>query len=52
MGTVYTEHKTGKVRRLLLTETQHYLYHRYRPERDELIVLLVWGFARAREPKL
>jgi len=52
MGTVYAEHKSGKVRRILLTKTQHHLYYRYRTERDELTVLMVWGTPKGRGPKL
>ena len=52
LGTVYAEHKTGKVRRVVLPKTQHHLYYRYQPERDELVVLVVWGSPRGRQPKL
>ena len=51
-GSVYATHKTGAVRRILLARTSHHLYFRYRPERDELIVLAVWGAPRERGPKL
>ena len=52
LGTVYTEHKSGKVRRVLLPRTHHLLYYRYRPDRDELVVLAVWGAPKGRGPKL
>ena len=39
LGLVYTAHKSGVVRRVLLTRTSHHLYYRYLPERDELTVL-------------
>lgn len=52
LGAAYTEHKSGKVRRVLLPKTHHHLYYRYRPERDELVVLAVWGSPRGRGPKL
>ena len=51
-GTVYATHKTGAVRRIFLAGTSHHLYFRYRPDRDELIVLAVWGAPRERGPKL
>ncbi len=51
-GVVYATHRTGIVRRLVLTETRHQLYYRYRAERGELVVLAVWGGPREREPKL
>mgnify|MGYP002402213929 CR=1 FL=1 len=52
LGLVYTAHKSGVVRRVLLTRTSHHLYYRYLPERDELTVLAVWGAPRERGPKL
>ena len=52
LGIVYAEHKSGKVRRVLLPKTHHHLYYRYRPDRDELIVLALWGAPRGRGPKL
>lgn len=52
LGSVYTAHKSGVVRKVLLTRTNHHLYYRYLPERDELTVLAVWGAPRERGPKL
>lgn len=52
LGLVYTAHKSGVVRRVLLTRTHHHLYYRYLPNRDELTVLAVWGAPRERGPKL
>ena len=45
-GLVYTTQTSGIVRRVLLTRTSHHLYYRYNAERDELIVLAVWGAPR------
>jgi plasmid stabilization system protein ParE len=52
LGSIYTEHKTATVRRVLLPKTHHHLYYRYRADRDELIVLSVWGSPKERGPKL
>jgi plasmid stabilization system protein ParE len=52
LGLVYTAHKSGVVRKVLLTKTNHHLDYRYLPERDELTVLAVWGAPRERGPKL
>ncbi len=43
LGSVYSEQKTGTVRRVLLPKTHHHLYYRYRADRDELTVLCIWG---------
>jgi len=51
-GIVYARHRTGDVRRLLLAGSAHHLYYRYRSDRDELVVLTVWGAPRERGPKL
>jgi plasmid stabilization system protein ParE len=51
-GVVYGAHKSGVVRRVLLTRTSHHLYYRYQRDREELIVLAVWGAPRGRGPKL
>ena len=51
-GTVYATHRTGIGRRVLLAQTEHHLYYRYRDDRNELIVLVVWGAVRGRSPKL
>lgn len=52
LGVIYTAHKSGVVRRVLLEETHHHLFYRYQPERDELTVLAVWGAPRERGPSL
>ena len=39
-------------RRVLLSRTMKHVYYRYSQERDELIVLAVWGAPRGRGPKL
>lgn len=52
LGLIYVEHKSGVVRRVLLTKTSHHLYYRYNPDREELIVLAVWGAPKERGPKL
>jgi len=52
LGLVYAEHKSGVVRRVLLTRTSHHLYYRYHPDREELVVLAVWGAPKERGPKL
>ena len=52
LGLVYTEHKSGVVRRIFLSKTRHHLYYRYHPDREELVVLAVWGAPKERGPKL
>jgi plasmid stabilization system protein ParE len=52
LGSIYTEHKAGTFRRVLLPKTHHHLYYRYRADRDELTVLSVWGSPKGRGPKL
>jgi len=52
VGIVYARHRSGDVRRLLLSGSAHQLYYRYRRDRDELVVLTVWGAPRGRGPKL
>ena len=51
LGTTYSPHKSGAVRRVLLSGTQKHLYYRYRPDRDELVVLALWGARRGRRSK-
>jgi hypothetical protein len=48
LGLVYTAHKSGVVRRVLLTRTSHRVYYRYLPERDELTVGRVGRSPRTR----
>ncbi len=52
LGVVYTQHRTGAVRRVLLPRTHHHLYYRYQPSRDLLTVLAVWGAPRGCGPRL
>jgi plasmid stabilization system protein ParE len=51
-GIAYATHRTGVIRRILLGGTKHHLYYRYHADRDELLVLSVWGAPRERGPKL
>jgi plasmid stabilization system protein ParE len=51
-GIAYARHRTGDVRRVLLAGSAHHLYYRYRRDRDEIVVLTVWGAPRERGPKL
>jgi plasmid stabilization system protein ParE len=52
LGVVYADHKSGVVRPVLLARTRRHVYFRLRAERDELVVLAVWGAPRAKGPKL
>lgn len=52
LGAIYTAHRSGVIRRVLLTRTHHHLYYRYLPQEEELTVLAVWGAPRERGPKL
>jgi len=52
VGRIYAVHRTGAVRRVVLQKTRHHLYYQYRADRDELVVLVVWGSPRERGPKL
>ena len=52
LGSIYSEHPTGVVRRVLLPRTRHHLYYRYQPRCDELTVLAIWGTPKGRAPKL
>lgn len=51
-GLAYATHRAGVVRRILLGGTKYHLYYRYHADRDELVVLTVWGAVRERGPKL
>lgn len=51
-GTIYAAHHTGVIRRVLLASTKHHLYYRYRADKNEIVVLTVWGAPRERGPKL
>jgi plasmid stabilization system protein ParE len=51
VGPLYARHRLGDVRRLLLASEYH-LYDRYHRDRDELVVLALWGASRGRRPKL
>ena len=52
IGVVYAQHRTGGVRRLLLSGSGYHLYYRYRRDHDLLVVLTVWGAPRERGPTL
>lgn len=52
MGAIYTHHRTGTVRRVLLPRTRHHLYYRYDAERQSITVLCVWGGPRQHPPRL
>jgi plasmid stabilization system protein ParE len=51
LGIVHTAHPSGEIRRLLM-KTEHHLYYRYLADRNEIVVLAVWGATRKRGPKL
>ncbi len=40
------------LRRILLGESQHYLYYSVSPEEDAVEVLALWHTSRGKEPKL
>jgi len=48
------EYRAGPpgVRRLLLTETQFYLYYRYYPAQKRVVILSLWSTRRRRSPSL
>lgn len=50
-GKAYAFTRNGVVRRVLLVQTENHVYCRYRADRDELVVLMVWGAPRARGPR-
>jgi plasmid stabilization system protein ParE len=52
LGSIYAEHASRTVRRVVMPKTRHHLYYRYRADRDELTVLCVWGSKKERGPKL
>jgi plasmid stabilization system protein ParE len=52
IGVAYAAHRRDVVRRLLLPQSEHHLYYRYRAKRGELLVLAVWGAGREKGPKL
>ena len=43
IGIVCAVDRNGNIRRILLSETEYHVYYRYRADRDEIIVLHVWG---------
>jgi plasmid stabilization system protein ParE len=51
-GITCAKHRSGVVRRVLLTRTEYHLYYQFRAERNEIVVLSVWGATRGRGPKL
>lgn len=52
VGVVSEAHRSGDIRRILLLETENYVFYRYRANRNEITVLCVWGVPRARRPRL
>lgn len=52
LGIVYTAHKSGTIRRILLIQSEYHLYYRYVPSRSEIFVVTIWGAARGRGPRL
>ncbi|HEX4417624.1 MAG TPA: type II toxin-antitoxin system RelE/ParE family toxin [Kofleriaceae bacterium] len=51
LGIVFATHKTGVVRRLLLSNTDYHLYYQYRRDRNEIFVLRVHGATRGHQPR-
>lgn len=52
LGLVSKVHRSGDIRRLLLPETENYVFYRYRSNRNEITVIEVWGAPRGRGPRL
>ena len=52
LGIVYTAPGSSTIRRLLLSQSEYHVYYRYIAQRDELIILAIWGAARGHTPKL
>jgi hypothetical protein len=44
--------RRSSIRRLLLPETQQWLYYSIERTTDELLIHTIWGSARRRGPKL
>jgi plasmid stabilization system protein ParE len=51
-GTPYRSSFGRHVRRVLLPQTQQFLYYSVDPARTEILVHIVWGAARRKQPKL
>lgn len=52
VGIVYTAHRSGPIRRLLLIRSGYHLYYRYVPLRSEILVVTICGATRGRGPRL
>jgi plasmid stabilization system protein ParE len=51
-GAIYSSHRNGIIRRVLLGDTRHHLYYRYWAGSKELFILSVWSALRREGPKL
>ena len=51
-GELWRIRQKRTIRRWLLEKTAQHLYYVYRPEREEVLVLAIWGARRGRGPKL
>jgi plasmid stabilization system protein ParE len=51
-GELWRIRRRRTIRRLLLNKTAQHLYYVYSAEREEVLVLALWGARRGREPKL
>jgi plasmid stabilization system protein ParE len=52
LGAIYAPKAAFRVRRLLLSASQHYVYYVYRRERKLIRILAVWSCYRGRGPEL
>jgi hypothetical protein len=51
-GELWRIRRKRTIRRWLLKKTAQHLYYVYSPEREEVLVLALWGARRGRGPKL
>jgi len=51
-GELWRIRRRRTIRRWLLNKTAQHLYYVYSAEREEVLVLALWGARRAREPRL
>ena len=51
-GELWRIRRRRTIRRWLLKKTAQHLYYVYSPEREEVLVLALWGARRGRGPKL
>ena len=51
-GELWRIRQKRTIRRWLPEKTVQHLYYVYRPEREEVLVLALWGARRGRTPKL